>query len=210
MQPKTSTEEPFVTFIIPTIGRETLSNSFKCLIDQTDPNWKAIVIFDGMSLTIESPDHRIKLITCEKLGDGHNGGGSVRNYGMQFVDTEWIAFLDDDDSISREYVSTLKKEITNYNDIDFILFRMEYWGHILPHINASNVSQGCCGISFAIRSKIFKGGHKFKNSSSEDFKFLCSSCEFGYKFMLSSHILYFARKYKDIENKALGTRLYIN
>ena len=38
----------FITFIIPTIGRETLKNSIDSLINQTDHDWNAIIIFDGI------------------------------------------------------------------------------------------------------------------------------------------------------------------
>jgi hypothetical protein len=38
----------FITFIIPTIGRKTLSNAIKSLLEQDDNNWNAIIIFDGV------------------------------------------------------------------------------------------------------------------------------------------------------------------
>ena len=37
-----------ITFIIPTIGRDTLSNTIKSLEEQTNQNWNAIIIFDGI------------------------------------------------------------------------------------------------------------------------------------------------------------------
>jgi len=37
-----------VTFIIPTIGRDTLQRSIDCLLEQTIQEWKAIIIFDGI------------------------------------------------------------------------------------------------------------------------------------------------------------------
>jgi glycosyltransferase involved in cell wall biosynthesis len=43
-----------ITFIIPTIGRKTLINSLQSLISQDNPNWCAIVIFDGVSKNITS------------------------------------------------------------------------------------------------------------------------------------------------------------
>ena len=37
-----------ITFIIPTIGRDTLLNSINSLFNQTIKEWKAIIIFDGI------------------------------------------------------------------------------------------------------------------------------------------------------------------
>ena len=42
-----------ITFIIPTIGRPTLSKSIESLINQTNKNWEAIIIFDGIKPNIE-------------------------------------------------------------------------------------------------------------------------------------------------------------
>lgn len=44
--------EAIVTFIIPTIGRDTLSKTIDSLINQTNPNWKAIIVFDGIPSNI--------------------------------------------------------------------------------------------------------------------------------------------------------------
>ena len=44
-----------VTFIIPTIGRNTLQRSIDCLLEQTIQTWKAIVIFDEIKKLIRHP-----------------------------------------------------------------------------------------------------------------------------------------------------------
>ena len=85
--------KPLITFIIPTIGRSTLSNTLESLINQTNPNWKAIVIFDGVSSTIKNTDRRISVIESSKLGKTYNSAGVVRNYGITLADTEWVAFV---------------------------------------------------------------------------------------------------------------------
>ena len=95
--------KPLITFIIPTIGRSTLQNTLDCLINQSNPNWKAIVIFDGISSTIQNTDPRICIIESPKLGEGTNSAGLVRNYGITFADTEWVAFVDDDDNDTGEW-----------------------------------------------------------------------------------------------------------
>ena len=52
-----------------------------------------------------------------------NSAGYVRNHGIKFVTTEWIAFVDDDDTIRDTYVETFLTETATY-DIDVIIFRM--------------------------------------------------------------------------------------
>ena len=86
-----------VTFIIPSIGRDTLKTTICSLINQTNSNWKAIIIFDGINPTIWTNDNRITMIKCTKLGKNKNSAGLVRNYGILLAKTEWIAFVDDDD-----------------------------------------------------------------------------------------------------------------
>lgn len=53
-----------------------------------------------------------------------NYGGSSRNAAFKHVTTEWIAFLDDDDRVSRDYLTVLEKEIQEYPNISVVLFRM--------------------------------------------------------------------------------------
>ena len=56
-----------VTFIIPTIGRSSLNDALNSLYKQTIQDWKAIVIFDGLSTNITINDERVSILTCEKL-----------------------------------------------------------------------------------------------------------------------------------------------
>ena len=58
----TSLSNPLVTFIIPTIGRDTLTRTIESLEKQTNENWKAIIIFDGCSPTIELNSEKIQII----------------------------------------------------------------------------------------------------------------------------------------------------
>ena len=43
-----------ITFIIPTIGRNTLTRTVISLLQQTNKNWKAIIIFDGIKSNIDN------------------------------------------------------------------------------------------------------------------------------------------------------------
>ena len=55
-----------ITFIIPTIGRDTLKRSIKSIEDQTSDQWKVIVIFDGVKSTINNSNSKIVGVTNKK------------------------------------------------------------------------------------------------------------------------------------------------
>ena len=90
-----------ITVIIPSKGRERLKFSLLSLLTQNYKDWKCIVAFDNVDKnSVETiNDSRIDYIYLPaKTGDGNNGGGEVRNKAIDKADTEWICFLDDDDS----------------------------------------------------------------------------------------------------------------
>jgi hypothetical protein len=197
-----------VTFIIPTLGRSTLEKTIKSLQKQTCVNWLAIVIFDNVTPNININDPRILFITCDKLGEHYNYAGRVRNYGMKFVKTNWIAFLDDDDSISPNYVEVFNKEILAYST-DVILFRMRYDNDIFPDLDTNDIYKCKVGISFAIKKNIVDAGLLFYPSQYEDFYYLSLIKSNNYTIMISPYVLYFVRDY-DVKCELVGNRLFLN
>jgi glycosyltransferase involved in cell wall biosynthesis len=213
----TSLSNPLVTFIIPTIGRDTLTRTIESLEKQTNKNWKAIIIFDGCSPTIELNSEKIQIIQIEKKGEGSNSAGNVRNEGIKHATTEWIAFVDDDDTIASNYVETLYNEIQEFNNVDVVIFRMSYDFNkelIYPPLNESyNFYSGNVGISFAMKKTLFDLGYIFTPSSGEDYYLLCKIRENNYKMMISPYIRYFVRCNEYIEqtnNTVIGNRGFIN
>jgi len=180
----------FITFIIPTIGRITLLDAINSLIEQDDPNWKAIIIFDGIEKNIEINDDRIIIVEIDK----QNNAGLVRNIGFQYVkDSEWIGFLDDDDYLSNNYISRLKEEININNTIEVCIFRMSYPNKfILPMATDRNIIRNRVGISFAIKKYISESIF-FKDSYYEDFYYLKELQMKKYKILISSYVCYFIR-----------------
>lgn len=162
---------PIITFIIPSIARLSIFTTIDSLKKQSNPNWNAIVIYDG----VDGPsfdDDRVKVIKSKKIGlVGPNNGqsGLVRNIGIEETQTEWIGFLDDDDTIHPEYVSTL---VRKYSDKDFVVWRMKYQnGMVLPEPNRTDLVFARVGISFCYKNK-FKDLYFDKNRDGEDFDFL--------------------------------------
>jgi len=204
-----------VTFIIPTIGRETLYRSIYCLFQQTIPNWKAIIIFDGIDPILESTDKRITIVKCDnKLGKGNTAGG-VRNFGMKLVDTEWIAFLDDDDTISFNYLEYFYKELELMTDLDVIIFRMYHHVYgVLPRIDKTDFFKCEVGISFAIKKHFFDADVKFVPSNTEDFDLLDdirNKKNKKYKMVISPYTKYFVKNmFFSNNHDQEGVRSYIN
>lgn len=198
-----------ITFIIPTIGRFSLHNSIESLKNQTIKEWKAIIIFDGIKCNINENDARIKIVEIEKTGKDYNSAGEVRNYGMILVETEWIAFLDDDDTISNDYIEVFYNELKLYPIIDTFIFRMKLNECFVPKLDTNNFYICDVGISFIIKRQIFLDGLKFSPSGVEDFYYLDNIRKNNYNIMISPYVKYFVRENPQI-NSIKGTRVFIN
>jgi glycosyltransferase involved in cell wall biosynthesis len=200
--------DPLITFIIPTIGRSTLPQTLCSLVNQTNPNWKAIVMFDGISPNIQHTDPRIRILDTPKLGQGRNSAGLVRNYAITFADTEWVAFVDDDDSLSNKYVELFISESSAYTLAEIIIFRMTFIG-IKPNLSTDMFRLGDVGISFAVKKRIFDDGHVFIPSDIEDYTYLSQAKDKNYKIMISPCVTYFVRDYSKVECNERGNRVLL-
>jgi hypothetical protein len=192
-----------IDFIIPSIGRETILRSCESIIKQTDDHWNAYVGFDGLSdedvnndLLVN--DSRIQyLYFKEKLGVSgfHGNAGRVRNKIIETIDnpSEWIGFLDDDDSLSQYYVEILRNEISK-EDHDCFVFRMNDNGNIIPSFDTTELIQNQVGISFCVKREfIMKYNIRFENSNCEDFLFLQKLMEHSAKIKILPFVGYFVR-----------------
>lgn len=193
-----------IGFVIPSIGRSTIKFTLESLVNQTNPNWKCYVGFDGKNkIDIDSSilinDDRIKYFYFgEKLGDEkqhHGNAGQVRNSIIKHMDNdiEWIGFVDDDDTLSKYYVEILDLEKTK-GDFDCCVFRMRYDRDnkkVIPPLGMNKIQQNFVGISFCVRKK-FVDEYKiaFINDNAEDFKFLKQISDNGGKIHISNHVTY--------------------
>jgi glycosyltransferase involved in cell wall biosynthesis len=178
-----------ITFIIPSLNRPTIIRTVNSLINQTNPNWKAIIIYDGVKGSIFE-DKRIQTFEIEKTGlIGPNNGqsGLVRNFGIDKVDTEWIGFLDDDDTLHENYVKTLFEK---YSDKDFVIWRMVYKnGLIIPRFSSNNITFGNVGISFCYKNK-FNDLLFNNNRDGEDYDFIISLMSRSLNYVITPEIYY--------------------
>lgn len=200
----------FISFIIPTIGRPTLYNSIESLLLQTDNDWSAFIIFDGVEKNIDIDDNRIQYLEIDKIGN-KNYAGYVRNIGFQYCkNSEWIGFLDDDDYLSNDYITKLKQEIQFNPKIDICIFRMKFNnGCILPSKHDKNITRCKVGISFAIKKHISENIF-FENNPFEDYFFLKACQNKKYKILISSYVTYFVKSVFSYEQDDLFPKILIN
>jgi hypothetical protein len=192
-----------IDFIVPSLGRETLPNSTNSLLNQTNPNWRCYVGFDGLdesqiSSDLLVEDSRIQyLYLKEKLGTSefHGNAGRVRNRIMESIEnpSEWTGFLDDDDALSQYYVEILNNELEK-EVCDCYVFRMNHGGNIIPPFDMNVIQQNYVGISFCVRTEFLKSHNiGFVNNNAEDFLFLQEIHKNGGKIKILPVVGYFVR-----------------
>lgn len=181
----------FCSFVIPTIGRPTLDRALQSLVNQTDPDWNAIVVADSVyGFCLPRIDNRILFVNLSDKSGQSNHGGYVRNHGISHTSGEWIGFLDDDDRLDHDYVMWLKQE---QEGADIVVFRMRYSdGTTLPP--GTDIIMGQVGISFAVRNSIVRAKtFGFGNSDIEDWAFLDVARNQGARIKVSSRTAYYVR-----------------
>ena len=183
-----------ITFIIPSIGRNTLFDSINSLMNQTSDNWKAIIIFDGCKNILNKDDINNKFIIHEidKTNCVINQASDVRNFGLQFVTSKWVGFLDDDDTISTDYVEYFFKQKNIFN-FDLFIYRMINKDlKIFPSLLSKDLIPCDVGISFIVKKEIFEK-IKFENSHCEDYDFLNLVKKNKYLILISNTTKYFVK-----------------
>lgn len=114
---------PKVTIIVPIYNAEKwLSQCIESILNQTFKNFELLLINDGSSDTSGKmcneylqKDARIRVYHTE-----NKGASSARNLGIENARGEWIAFVDADDFVKKEYLDVFKYPIQP--DIHFFSF----------------------------------------------------------------------------------------
>lgn len=136
-----------VSVIIPVFNGENISKTLESLINQDFKDFEIIVVDDGStdkSLDI-AYDVLSKSNIPHKLIIQRNSGVSVaRNHGIDEASGEYIVFLDHDDTVSTNHLSSLVDKVTSFNS-DFAytnLSKIDENGNILSttKINVNLIS----------------------------------------------------------------------
>ena len=196
--------QPLVTFIVPSIGRDTLPRALRSIDAQTDRAFLAILVMDGCEAPACAADFAWLRVINNPVRTGiSNHAGAVRNLAIAEAETDWVAFLDDDDTLSPRYVEMLAAELVLAAGApdpppDAVVFRMMlHGGYVLPPPGAADFFEGGVGISFAARRMpVCLGGaeeFRFVPGSTEDFKALDALRRNKAAIMMSCRVAYFVR-----------------
>ena len=164
------------TFIIPSIDRPSLQRA----IDSASKQAPYLVEIDK---------HKI-------------GASAIRNGLIKLADTEWVSMLDDDDSVTDDYVQRLKEETDKHPEADLIIFREFFISELMDHDGkkypdhfiwtAPVIHWGQIGIAFSVKREVAMK-HPFIEEPNEDFHFVARIEEAGYNIHFSKYLVYRAR-----------------
>ena len=118
-----------ISIIVPVYKAEKyLSECIDSIISQTYENFELILIDDGspdnsgkICDEYAEKDKRIKVIHKENAGVS-----SARNIGLDNASGEYIAFIDSDDFVDKQYLEKLHCNL-KHNDADISLCRLSYY-----------------------------------------------------------------------------------
>ena len=127
---------PLVTVILPTRDREDLlSRAVDSVVSQTYQNWELILVDDsdrGSPLPAESlADERTRSLVA-----GGVGIGAARNLGLDAAAGDFVAFLDDDNVMDRNWLKSVVLTFEEYPDADVMIGAQVVWpepGATDPH-----------------------------------------------------------------------------
>jgi len=191
---------PFVTFIIPTIGRPSLQASILSMLAQVDPDWNAIVIGDNVEdekfKGFKVDDSRITFFNLPVKTGHDNVGAQVRNIALEHIKASdkkpvWVANLDDDDTVDKNYVAWLRGEI-----VDLLQFRAQWENgiDIRPTDDEHRLLPHTVCNAFAFKFDFAeKHGLQYIDGSSEDWVTIQGFITAGGKTKVSEHVAYYVR-----------------
>lgn len=151
-----------------------IKETIESVLNQTYTDWEMIIVDDGSKdNSVEiikeycKKDNRIKLFQHE---DGLNKGlAETLKLGISKAQTDWIVFLESDDTISKEYLESKIQIVKENNDVDLIFNGINLFGDEIKINKFKNKY-------FKKQEKqLKKVGHKnklinlFKNRNSDNF-----------------------------------------
>ncbi len=103
------------TVVIPTIGRATLAELLRAIDHGAGPPPREVIVVDDRTAPspLPLPGLRLPLRTVRSHG---SGPAAARNRGWQAARSEWIAFLDDDVTVSAIWRTVLAADLRGLSD----------------------------------------------------------------------------------------------
>lgn len=163
------------TFIIPSIDRPTLQRA----IDSCNNQANYLVEIDLQGI----------------------GASAIRNNLIRLANTEWVSMLDDDDTVTEDYVRRLHEESQKHPEAGIIIFREYFIQELMGDNNkypdhfiwqAPVVHWGQFGIAFSVKRDIAIK-YPFLEEPNEDFHFVSRIDQAGIKIHFSKYLVYRGR-----------------
>lgn len=110
----TENSKPLISVIIPIYNVDTyLKRCLQSIAEQSFKNFEVLMIDDGSPDTSGSicVDYQKKDARFRYYKKVNGGAASARNFGLKLIRGEYIAFIDGDDFLAKDYLKTLYKEI---------------------------------------------------------------------------------------------------
>lgn len=149
---------PKISIVVASYNYEDyIKETIKSVIAQTYPNWELIIVDDGSTdNSVEvikeycTNDSRISLYQHEN--NANKGLKETVLLGLEKTSTEWIAFLESDDSFEPTYLEEKVKIIEKYPDVNLIFNDVKMFGDEEVIYNLSSHFEKCHAI---LRKKPF-------------------------------------------------------
>lgn len=133
-----------ISIIIPVYNRERhLKECVNSILLSVEENVEIIIVDDGSTdrtpeicQELEKNNKAVKVVHQK-----NKGVASARNKGLEVATGEWIAWVDSDDLVDRNYIKTLNKYISLTN-ADIVIFGYQTFSNLdqLPFTNANTYS----------------------------------------------------------------------
>jgi glycosyltransferase involved in cell wall biosynthesis len=127
---------PTISVVIPTHNRpELLLEAVNSIVQQTHSNWEAIIVDDASSPPAIAPDDpRIRIVRHDSV----KGGAACKNTGTALARAKVIAFLDDDDLYTPDYLERALGIFDRNLDVDVIFMGVSWFGNAADYGQRSN------------------------------------------------------------------------
>jgi glycosyltransferase involved in cell wall biosynthesis len=125
---KTSNQTPFISVVLPVYnGKDTIRLCIDSMLAQDFKDFELIIVNDG------SKDNSLEILNKEyakffnvKIYSKANGGeSSARNYGVDRAEGKWITFIDQDDFVDSNYLSSFMQKEELREDTFYVVGEKE-------------------------------------------------------------------------------------
>lgn len=111
-----------ISFLVPSIGRPSLHDTLRSILDQREPTDEVIVVGEGAAVQAIAEAHACRFVPC---APGHDWGHTERNVASPLAVGRYLAHIDDDDTYAPGARALMADAISTTPDRP-VLFRMRY------------------------------------------------------------------------------------